>query len=181
MRKALSKKTRFEVFKRDGFTCQYCGATPPKVILHVDHVVAVAEGGENDTDNLVTSCESCNLGKGARPLDSVPVSLRDKASIVAEAEEQLRGYHAIIQDKRKRIHDETWQVASTFMDHHRLEDITKNEFQSIKNFVEQLGYHETDESMELALARKPWSRWTSFKYFCGICWNKIKKNRGEAV
>lgn len=44
-RKAISKKTRFDVFKRDGFTCQYCGAHPPEVVLHIDHIIAVAEGG----------------------------------------------------------------------------------------------------------------------------------------
>ena len=34
----LSKKMRFEVFKRDAFKCQYCGGTPPAVILEIDHV-----------------------------------------------------------------------------------------------------------------------------------------------
>lgn len=34
-RKSISKKVRFEVFKRDGFSCQYCGATPPGALLHV--------------------------------------------------------------------------------------------------------------------------------------------------
>ena len=64
-RKAISKKTRFEVFKRDGFTCQYCGAHPPQAILHVDHIVPVAEGGGNEDTNLVTACDHCNLGKAA--------------------------------------------------------------------------------------------------------------------
>ena len=31
MSRSLSKKARFEIFKRDGFVCQYCGAHPPKV------------------------------------------------------------------------------------------------------------------------------------------------------
>lgn len=44
-RKPLSKKTRFDVFKRDQFRCQYCGRTPPTVVLEVDHVVPVAENG----------------------------------------------------------------------------------------------------------------------------------------
>ena len=51
-RKTLSKKLRFDVFKRDGFKCQYCGITPEKEILQVDHIIPVAEGGENDMDNL---------------------------------------------------------------------------------------------------------------------------------
>jgi 5-methylcytosine-specific restriction endonuclease McrA len=47
-RKSISKKARFEVFKRDAFSCQYCGAHPPDSILHVDHIVPVALGGGNE-------------------------------------------------------------------------------------------------------------------------------------
>lgn len=68
-RKSLSKRLRFEVFKRDNFTCQYCGAKAPDVILHVDHINPVAKGGDNDILNLITSCSDCNGGKGARRLD----------------------------------------------------------------------------------------------------------------
>ena len=68
-RKPISKRTRFEVFKRDKFTCQYCGMAAPYVTLHVDHIVPVAHGGTNDMENLVTSCMSCNLGKGTILVD----------------------------------------------------------------------------------------------------------------
>lgn len=68
-RKALGKKARFEVLKRDGFQCQYCGARAPDVLLHVDHINPVTEGGGNDMLNLTTSCGPCNLGKGPRKLD----------------------------------------------------------------------------------------------------------------
>jgi hypothetical protein len=70
-RTTLSKRIRFEVFKRDGFTCQYCGRRPPDVTLHCDHVDPVVNGGENDMVNLVTSCSDCNLGKGPRLLGDV--------------------------------------------------------------------------------------------------------------
>src|SRR5690348_290732 len=56
----LSKKLRFEVFKRDGFRCQYCGAAAPDVLLVVDHVNPVAKGGKNNILNLITACEPCN-------------------------------------------------------------------------------------------------------------------------
>src|SRR3990170_1263846 len=111
-RTSISKRVRFEVFKRDGFTCQYCGATPPKVILHLDHITAVANGGSNDQDNLVTSCENCNLGKSSIPLSSVPKSLRERVAEVAEREEQIRGYNAILQARKDRIDDEAWRVAA---------------------------------------------------------------------
>ncbi|MFX5785200.1 HNH endonuclease, partial [Acinetobacter baumannii] len=45
-RKNISTKTRFEVFKRDSFKCQYCGRCAPEVILHVDHIHPVSKGGE---------------------------------------------------------------------------------------------------------------------------------------
>lgn len=67
-RKATSKKLRFEVFKRDRFTCQYCGAMAPDVVLHIDHVSPVSKGGQNDILNLITACLECNSGKGAREL-----------------------------------------------------------------------------------------------------------------
>lgn len=62
-RKPISKKLRFEVFKRDSFSCQYCGASAPDVVLHIDHIHPVSKGGDNDILNLITSCESCNNGK----------------------------------------------------------------------------------------------------------------------
>jgi 5-methylcytosine-specific restriction endonuclease McrA len=42
---AVTPKVRFEVFKRDNFTCRYCGRKTPEVVLEVDHVVPVAEDG----------------------------------------------------------------------------------------------------------------------------------------
>ncbi len=62
-RKSLGKKTRFEVFKRDSFTCQYCGNSSPEIILEIDHIKPVSKGGDNELTNLITSCFDCNRGK----------------------------------------------------------------------------------------------------------------------
>lgn len=67
-RKSTGKRLRFEVFKRDHFTCQYCGAQPPEIVLVVDHIVAVAEGGETTIENLITACTPCNQGKADKAL-----------------------------------------------------------------------------------------------------------------
>jgi hypothetical protein len=69
-RRTITPALRFGVFRRDSFTCQYCGRRAPKVILHVDHIVPVAAGGTNDLANLRTACQACNEGKGARRLVS---------------------------------------------------------------------------------------------------------------
>lgn len=62
-REPITPRTRYEVFERDGYTCQYCGAKASDVELHVDHIVPVSKGGGNGLDNLVTACATCNLGK----------------------------------------------------------------------------------------------------------------------
>ena len=80
-RKAMSKKLRFEVFKRDSFKCQYCGESAPEVILHVDHINPVFEGGKNVLTNLITSCESCNQGKGKRTLEDTTAVEKQKTQL----------------------------------------------------------------------------------------------------
>ena len=72
-RKPVRKRDRFEVFKRDHFTCQYCGAQPPGVTLVIDHAEPVSLGGSDDSANLVTACEACNQGKSDKPLSHVPI------------------------------------------------------------------------------------------------------------
>jgi len=71
-RKTISKKKRFEIFKRDGFTCQYCGKKPPDVVLEIDHINPIKNGGDNDDMNLITSCYECNRGKGCIALENIP-------------------------------------------------------------------------------------------------------------
>lgn len=63
-RDPISPKLRFEVFRRDKYVCQYCGAAGPKVELEVDHKIPVSRGGTDDIDNLTTACFKCNRGKG---------------------------------------------------------------------------------------------------------------------
>lgn len=90
-RKPLSKKIRFEVFKRDSFTCQYCGNKAPDVVLHIDHIKPVSKGGTNALLNLVTSCRECNQGKSNRKLNdkSAIEQSRKQLDILNEKNEQL--------------------------------------------------------------------------------------------
>jgi len=66
-RARMSIKLRFSILRRDGFACRACGRSKeqPGVKLHVDHIVAIANGGKTEESNLQTLCEECNLGKGA--------------------------------------------------------------------------------------------------------------------
>lgn len=175
-RQSISKKTRFEIFKRDGFTCQYCGATPPQAVLHIDHINPVSKGGDNAEHNLISACQSCNLGKGARLLNVAPQSLSKKAQEIEEREEQIRGYQAIVQGRKDRLDSEVWKIVKIF---DGSETASNQNYQSILRFIEKLGYFEVEEAMELARMKHNYIP-NRFKYFCGICWNKINREK-EAV
>lgn len=58
--------TRFNVFLRDRFTCQYCGQSLPTHDLTFDHVIPRSKGGHTTWENVVTACSPCNLVKGSR-------------------------------------------------------------------------------------------------------------------
>ena len=174
-RKALSKKTRFEVFKRDGFICQYCGSHPPKAILHVDHIVPVAKGGGNEMDNLVTSCDQCNSGKGAIPLSSVPMSLREKAARVKESEEQLAAYAEVMRAKKHRMENDCWEVAEPFMRNFKQDWMRPQDLLSIRRFLESIASFDAACAMETAIGKFPYSRDKAFRYFCGICWRLVRE------
>jgi 5-methylcytosine-specific restriction endonuclease McrA len=56
--------TRFNVFLRDRFVCQYCGDHFPTQELTFDHVIPRSRGGRTSWENVVTACGACNLVKG---------------------------------------------------------------------------------------------------------------------
>ncbi len=95
---SVSVRTRFDVFKRDQFTCQYCGRRSPEVVLELDHIVPYCEGGSDDLINLCTSCWECNRGKGGEPLGEVVTGEdpHDRAVLLLERERQLREYNALL-------------------------------------------------------------------------------------
>ena len=75
--------TRFNLFLRDHFSCQYCGS---KGDLTFDHVVPRASGGVTSWQNVVAACSPCNLKKGSKSLKRVGMSLARKPRC-PEAEE----------------------------------------------------------------------------------------------
>jgi 5-methylcytosine-specific restriction endonuclease McrA len=60
--------TRFNVFLRDRFRCQYCGARHKSVDLTFDHVIPRSKGGQTTWENIVAACWPCNMAKDDRHL-----------------------------------------------------------------------------------------------------------------
>lgn len=174
-RKSIGKKLRLDVFKRDGFKCAYCGKTPPEVVLEVDHIEPVSAGGDNDINNLITACFDCNRGKSDTPLDKSPSSLSANLEVLKEKEEQLREYRRLVKKIQARITKEA----------NSINDIFSNAFPgwvlsdgfratSVKQFLSLLPYHEVEEAAYIAVDKMSHNMDRAIKYFCGVCWRKIK-------
>ncbi|HII95331.1 MAG TPA: hypothetical protein HA367_06325 [Candidatus Methanofastidiosum sp.] len=196
----ISKKIRFEVFKRDGFQCAYCGKTPPEVILEVDHIDPVSKGGSDDINNLITACFDCNRGKKNIKLDKIPAKLNENLEILKEKEEQLKEYNKLIKKIDKRFNKQVEELEDIideyFPEHpdylYRFDYFFKKN--TLKRFFKLLPFEEISESLNLAcnkLSNDYDDRYISIKddpgmkifnqyrdqaikYFCGICWKKIK-------
>ena len=66
-------RRRFTVLERDGFKCRYCGkGAKQDVVLNVDHINPKSLGGSDEIDNLITACNECNSGKGAKLISNLP-------------------------------------------------------------------------------------------------------------
>lgn len=107
-RKGISASVRWSVFARDDFRCRYCGAQAGQdgTELVIDHIVSVADGGDNRIDNLLTACQRCNGGKGARSLEHSPVDavavdrVNDQAKRRMEFAEAQRSIVRALEDQK---------------------------------------------------------------------------------
>ena len=70
--------TRYNLFLRDGFQCQYCGTRKPVKDLTFDHVIPRSRGGPSNFENIVAACAGCNLRKGSKTLREADMRLLRK-------------------------------------------------------------------------------------------------------
>lgn len=71
--------SRQEIFRRDNYTCQYCGRKTSE--LTVDHVIPKKDGGKHIWSNVVSACISCNHHKGSRSPDQAKMHLLGKPTL----------------------------------------------------------------------------------------------------
>jgi 5-methylcytosine-specific restriction endonuclease McrA len=70
------KMTRFEIFHRDNYTCQYCGKQTHQLTL--DHIMPKRAGGPHTWENVVSACVNCNRRKAGKTLDEAGMKLLRK-------------------------------------------------------------------------------------------------------
>lgn len=176
----MRPSVRFDVFKRDDFACVYCGRRPPAVTLEVDHLIPRAEGGDDDYENLVTSCWDCNRGKGATPLDVPPPNIPDleqQAELIREREKQLRAYNAAQQERRERREqgfNETWNYWFDLWGYVELPRYYLPWEGALRKYLDLLGVSEVKEAMDISYARFHGRLTTNaVRYFIGVCKRKV--------
>lgn len=176
-RKPIPRKLRFEIFRRDAFTCRYCGRRPPEVILEIDHIVPVVEGGLSELPNLITACRECNGGKGARLIQEAPCrdDVAQELPDLSEKREQVRAFYQY-QQELSEISELNVQLVVDHFAKYGLEILSRGRA-SIGTFLKSLSPSELIEAVDIAFSR---SRGDIFKYFCGIAWSKIRERRGVA-
>lgn len=174
-RKPISKKLRFDIFKRDNFQCVYCGKTPPEVTLEVDHIEPVSKGGDNDINNLVTSCFDCNRGKRNIRLTKKPNKTPENIAILKEQEEQLKEYRKLIRKIVGRVNSNINDIDNVYSEAYPgwgFSDSFKTG--SLKRFLTLLSKEEIIEFLNIAIDRMGEDRDRVIPYFCGVCWTNIK-------
>lgn len=177
---AVSKRLRFEVLRRDGFACRYCGAKAAESELTIDHVQPVALGGEDVAENLVAACPDCNAGKAAiQPDQEMVDGVADDALRWAKAMEEAAAIKAA---ERKEIDAyarrlkrawNKWRMDEGHGDPFPLPTAWRESAEQFRNAG--LEPKEVERLIEVAMTKAYLSdRW---RYFCGCCWRVIRERQ----
>ncbi len=167
---AVSSRLRFEVFKRDSFTCRYCGEQTPKTVLEVDHVIPVSKGGGDEPENLATSCYKCNRGKSAVLLSqTLNVSdIHDQTVMMLERELQLREYN-YLRHKIKQREDRDLRELYKYWEQ-LVGDLQRAPHESsLRMFLKTISKADVKAAMQLAYEKVGY--YQAAKYLYGILHN----------
>jgi hypothetical protein len=176
---------RFDVFKRDGFVCAYCGKRPPETVLEVDHIVPRAKGGSDDEINLITACKDCNRGKSDKSLSDPirPTVSPEQSEEIKERALQAAAYAEAVQTKRDHedeviatIEEHWWKAAGGTEDGNSMvlpPGFGWPSVSTLRKFVRRLPLDEILEAVDIAIERM--GAYRAEKYFYGICWSKIRE------
>lgn len=177
---AVTKRTRYEVLKRDNHTCRYCGASAPDATLTVDHVTPVALGGSDDPGNLVAACRNCNAGKSSTSPDAELVENVSQRAIEWAA--AIAEYNQIqMADRKKRNayvrrFEKAWDRWHYGPKNDRKPLPKPGDWKATIWQFYGLGLpiNELEDAVEIAGGNQMVDIDRVFRYMCGVIWNKVK-------
>lgn len=178
---AVSRRLRFEVLRRDGYACRYCGATAPDVKLTVDHVNPSALGGEDRPENLVTACAGCNGGKSSVPPDAGIVAnvaadaLRWSAAMQKAADEAIEDIDR--RNEARAEFDAAWSSWGVGQEGARRSIPRPTDWElSVDRFIAAgLPMAILLDCVDKAMRNKKVRPEATFRYMCGIAWKTVQQ------
>lgn len=151
-RKKLSNKIRFEVFKRDNFTCQYCGKSASEVVLNVDHIEPISEGGTNDLFNLITSCFECNNGKRDKKLDDKSELEKQHNELVILNERKKQIEQMMEWKKELKSFEKTQaEILKEYIENALVTQITNEGLKNINSWFKKYSFEELINATDIAI------------------------------
>ena len=177
-RQPIPKNIRFEVFKRDKFTCQYCGREAPDVILEIDHIMPIAEGGDNSIMNLITSCRDCNRGKGKKILsDDSAIKKQKKALDELQDRKEMLVMMAKWREELMYEEDKELAIIDQYLEHNTAWIMSDIGRQNMLKLIRRFGFAEAFESVQIAFEKyyidEDEETWRyAFQKVGGICYNR---------
>ena len=173
---SISKALRFEVLRRDGFACTYCGRKPPEVELHIDHVTPASLGGQDVPENLRTSCVDCNAGKGSTPPDAELVAqVADDAARWAAAIKRAAA-EMLAQDEKSQWFVDLWLQCGQ-----EAEYLPLDVKQRITRLIARgLPRQTIEEMFWVALGAGHVSDRNRYAYFTGCCNKRLEQLHARA-
>ena len=169
---AVSKRTRFEILRRDGYACRYCGQSAPDVKLTVDHVVPTSLGGTDDPTNLVACCSDCNAGKtSTSPDEHIVAQVADDAVRWAAA---MRKATEIAEKKRAdddvvlaHFREHVWNQWTYGKDHDKTVPLPNGwESAILRQLDAGLTVADLEHAVKVAMTSIASDE---FRYFMGVC------------
>lgn len=170
----VPNRVRYEVFRRDNFTCTYCGRSRPEVSLTIDHVIPTVLGGTNQPDNLVTACTDCNSGKSSSNPDQPQVQQASESALKwSTAMREAAAIQLARMNARTSQHQAVDQAWTSW--HYQDGSVVTrpdNWSQSVDQFLAAgLTLDDVISAIGVAMAaskiRDPWA------YMCGVAWNVL--------
>lgn len=180
---AVTKRTRYEVLKRDNHTCRYCGASAPEAKLTVDHVTPIALGGTDDPSNLVAACHDCNAGKASTNPDAATVEDVKQTDLKwAGAIRRVAAARARQRKKQYKYAADFLTYWETFSDRYgNKPDLAANWQAGIFRFYEiGVPFEELLHCVDVAMGNGKIHRDDVYRYFAGCVWRTVTEMQEAA-
>lgn len=174
---AISKRMRYEILRRDNYTCRYCRSVENE--LTIDHVLPVSLGGQDEPENLVAACRDCNAGKSSTsPTDDLVADVKQEALRWGRAIAEWNAInHAATADREAwvAIFDNEWKTWTRGVDDEHFPRPTDWRESARQFYATGLPVDEAIEAIDIACGSTKVHADNAWRYMCGVIWRKVEQ------